>query len=730
MGRILFSPGRTTEPTRQPSVSPQPPERDFIDKASSFGRGLTSFFGGEKLGEFLGATIASTPLLGKFVTGIELTSEERQIVLRSAPSTTDVLKSAAGAVLQTGSFAIGGGAASAARLGLRTATVQGAKLGAAAGGVFEAGRAIGEGEDVGGIARATAIGVAFGGTVGLVFPAGAAGTASVYRFGANALRQVHQLIKPQTRDIAVSQLAIGLEKSFVVDNSSIRNALTKLATRSSRPGEKVTKEQLLKELAEDGYMPRVEGKLAVFDEAIEDMAERRQVMAEGLDAIFEKMPDKAISLDKFLERAKASLRSSPQAASTLNRALSEMDSIFASFRTKFGDKLTPLEVNTIRKEMNRVSKASKGELFVQDTADAVADAARNVIDDFLPSGVAKEANAEIGKLFRMEQTAKILNNKPINVGVLGGQLGRYIGVLGLGVAGGSAIVGGPGALVVAGIAAHIGGTRMASLLRSLRFNDRARQILIEGLQKDKDILNRLLQEASKEDAQYILRQVKLSLPPPSGRPLGVPEIRLPEKGVLEGQQKLREPFKAAGTAKSAIPKDLEPLAQEARKFNTAEKFANNTPNKVIDDLRDRGIRGVEQRMAFWKQATKGLDKTPILDDLNPTGGLFVDYTPKQRATIKLGDNITTLDKTSGKSPNTTITIYRGAPKNQKEIVPGDFITTSRELAESYTGDKNVLSKKVKMSDVLDDVTEPLGEEYIYRPKSQLTDIFNQAKKKL
>lgn len=536
MPRILFSPGETT----QPSISPQqePQERDFIDRASSFGRGLTSFFGGEKIGEFLGATIASTPLLGKFVTGIELTSEEREFVQRSAPSTLDVLKSAGGAVLQTGSVAFGGGAASTARQGLRIAATQGAKLGALAGGVFGAGKAIGEDKDLGGITKETAIGVAFGGTVGLVFPAGIAGTAKVYRFGANALRQVHQLIKPQTREVAVNQLAVALEKSFVSDSPSIRKALTQLSSRSSTTGNKVTKEQLLKELAEDGYMPRVEGRLAIFDEAIEDMAERRQAIAEGLDAIFEKMPDKTISLDKFLQRSQESLRSSPQAASTLNRALSELDSVFESFRTKFGDDLTILEVNAIRKEMNQLTKAFKGDKFVQDTSDSIADAARNVIDDFLPSGVAKEANAEIGKLFRMSKTATILNNKSINVGVLGGQVGRYIGTVG--ASGIGLTVGGPGGLVVAGIAAHFGAQRMAQILRALRFNDRGRQLLIEGLQRDKDILNKLLQEASKEDAQYILRQVKEILPPPSGKPLGVPEIRLPGEGILKGQEKLRD----------------------------------------------------------------------------------------------------------------------------------------------------------------------------------------------
>lgn len=104
-----------------------------------------------------------------------------------------------------------------------------------------------------------------------------------------------------------------------------------------------------------------------------------------------------------------------------------------------------------------------------------------------------------------------------------------------------------------------------------------------------------------------------------------------------------------------------------------------------------------------------------LKSINPTGSLFVDYNPKPRATLKFGKNITTLDKTAGKSPNEMITIYRGAPKKQRKINPGDFVTTNIQLAKDYSGTGKVLSKKIKMSDVLDDKSEPLGEEYIYRP---------------
>lgn len=131
-----------------------------------------------------------------------------------------------------------------------------------------------------------------------------------------------------------------------------------------------------------------------------------------------------------------------------------------------------------------------------------------------------------------------------------------------------------------------------------------------------------------------------------------------------------------------------------------------------------------------------LKSTQKLDSLNPTGSVFAKYSPKQRATAELADNITTLDKTMGKSADEMITVYRGSSKGG-EIVPGDFITTNKQLAKDYAGTGKVLEKKVKLSDVLDDIAEPLGEEYIYRPKTNLKstplvsktdDLVKEAKK--
>jgi hypothetical protein len=159
-------------------------------------------------------------------------------------------------------------------------------------------------------------------------------------------------------------------------------------------------------------------------------------------------------------------------------------------------------------------------------------------------------------------------------------------------------------------------------------------------------------------------------------------------------------------SKSSIDKANNPDAKTARVMQiTGEK------EKAVNN-----IAAIAKQTA---EKSKAVEPTQVqtLDTVNPTGRVFTEYSPQARATMPLGKNITTLDKTMGDSPDKLITIYRGAPFNQKEIVAGDFVTTNKQLAKDYAGDGIVIEKQVKLSDILDDITEPLGEEYIYRPVS-------------
>ncbi len=155
------------------------------------------------------------------------------------------------------------------------------------------------------------------------------------------------------------------------------------------------------------------------------------------------------------------------------------------------------------------------------------------------------------------------------------------------------------------------------------------------------------------------------------------------------------------------------MLEVAQRFDNGDDFYEKMGSKDRKEFVEAGLRGREQYKQWWEENV--VPKTPTLETLNPTGGVLVEYDPQSRMNMELGENITTLDKTLGGDPEEMITIYRGAPKSQGRINPGDYITTNFELAKSYAGEGRVISQKVRLGDILDDVTEPLGEEYIYRP---------------
>jgi hypothetical protein len=198
-----------------------------------------------------------------------------------------------------------------------------------------------------------------------------------------------------------------------------------------------------------------------------------------------------------------------------------------------------------------------------------------------------------------------------------------------------------------------------------------------------------------------------------------------------------------------LPSDLSSVKKE---FSDLAEIAKNEKRPlVLDDLtairekinrRARGLRESDPQLAYNLNDVKGLfdnfiskkidthalltnqnynknsnvvSDNLIMDSVNPTGSIFTKYNPNERAKAVLADNITTLDKTMNVDPDKMVTIYRGAPKTQKSIVSGDFVTTNPQLARDYAGDGVVLSKKVRANEILDDKNEPLMEEYIFRP---------------
>lgn|GEM_PF-4446116 len=178
------------------------------------------------------------------------------------------------------------------------------------------------------------------------------------------------------------------------------------------------------------------------------------------------------------------------------------------------------------------------------------------------------------------------------------------------------------------------------------------------------------------------------------RPFG---YKVPEKQVVLGSEWIGKKMEDLGLVSSARA----PL----------QEFAASMIVPSPDDLY-RAAAMAPALIGSIKSAGKIDD---VLKTLNPTGSVFASYTPELRATQPLAPNIVTLEKTIGGKPDDLITIYRGAPKNQKKINPGDFVTDNFQLAKDYAGDGHVLKMRVKKSQVLDDIEEPGMSEYIFRP---------------
>lgn len=183
------------------------------------------------------------------------------------------------------------------------------------------------------------------------------------------------------------------------------------------------------------------------------------------------------------------------------------------------------------------------------------------------------------------------------------------------------------------------------------------------------------------------------------RPFG---YAAPDKQIVGGSEWIGQKMQDVGLIGSARSPLQEFLASMA--FPTPSVLA-------------KGVAlGAAPLLGVGKIGGKIDDFTKIpLTSLNPTGSVFTGYAPEIRASQPLARNLVSLDKTIGGSPDDLITIYRGAPSNQKKIVPGDFVTDNVQLAKDYAGDGKVIKMQVRRGDVIDDINESGGGEYIYRP---------------
>lgn len=318
----------------------------------------------------------------------------------------------------------------------------------------------------------------------------------------NAMRVLRRQA-PQNAEDAAELLTQNYKKSFS-KKASVNNKLQKLSAQKG-----IEQDELIRNLAREGYAPSVAEDLSDMTPVFEDLANRKAVLATAIDDTLSQF-NQTTPLDTLQQRVKQFAQETPTINSAeLDKTLREIDRKFNSFRTAYGNAVTPLQLNKIRKDMNQITKAFNKEIFDQDAANVIAQQMGQRIDEIVPNEVVKKTNKKISELFTLEDTARIFNNQKIDIGILGNTLGRFLGAVGVGAI--AAPISGPGSLVIAGLAATYGGDFVADMIRKGRFNSKITNVIKKELSTNDELLEALKREATKENRKF-LEQFALPAP--------------------------------------------------------------------------------------------------------------------------------------------------------------------------------------------------------------------------
>jgi hypothetical protein len=343
---------------------------------------------------------------------------------------------------------------------------------------------------------------------------------------APAIRINNTTLDDATRTKAVDAFTEAYRSSLVENRKAINDNLEELAKGASYGGTVVKRDDLLRNLAQEGYVPDIEGRLAKFDSSFDDIARRQDDVMQRLNEVLDTSPATS-KTDDLYDAINRSLIDNPQIAGGLSRSQAELDRLFSSYRQKYGDTLTARQVSDIRKESNALTRAFKdSDKFSADTASEIGRVTRAWLDENVPDNVVRQGNAEWARLNQLEETMRILNNQQVDVGLLGRALGSYVTTVAGATAGVS--VGGPGGLVIAGLLAKIGGDKVADMIRQRIFNPETAAKIREIMQKDRSLLDKLEKTATTQANKQLINDL-------AGFPIGQRQLPPAQPGAPRSQ---------------------------------------------------------------------------------------------------------------------------------------------------------------------------------------------------
>ena len=383
---------------------------------------------------------------------------------------------------------------------------QGAVIGGSAGTMFGAGRALGEEgatlKDVAGEAAISGVVGAAGGAI--LEPAiglATMGAKSAVNLVAPQMRRSYRLMNPQSKAVALDEAVKSVKMSFIENKPAAIKAFDELMVKSRRTKGPDTADGLIREALEDGYLPMMDGEVANMRPHIDNIADRRGSIANKLDQYLEPIKTK-IPLRAYATRVEKELS---EDFAIDERAVNQFHRIFKSIRNKYGKTITTKDLNSVVKELNQLTKSFDDEKFKADMAIIAAREAGKMIGEIAQNNVVTAMKSEMHRLFRVEETLRALHGKKADVGWLARSAGNYLGTISLAAAGGGFLAGGPGGLVVAGIAAHLGGKGLASMIRQMRFNPQIMKMLKSTVGRDQKLKQKLLQQTTGADRALLTK---------------------------------------------------------------------------------------------------------------------------------------------------------------------------------------------------------------------------------
>jgi len=377
------------------------------------------------------------------------------------------------------------------------------------------------------------------------------------------IKKFHSSLAPETKAQAVDAIYDSYKASLLTGDSGLTKALRKESAKQSFGDNKLSGDDLVRNLSDEGIIPEVNGTKTDFTLALDELSERQNNLFKEIDPVLATVPT-LTPLQGLRASALEAVRRSDEFVENRSAAVKQTEKFFDEFEESFGANLTAQQVELISKRMNSRTKSFDKEAYVQDTANIVGRAARNRIDEIAPSPAVRAAHLEYGRLQNLKNTALLLDGKKIQISFLSEALGRYGGVLAAASIGG-AIVTGSGALVIAGLAAKLGGDKIAQFMRNRAFSKAARNKVAETIKQDQTLAKQLIDEASDANKATLER------------------LLLPAGPIVVGARTSESVVKGV-PAKRGLPRQNPKTGKMERTFTTEPQTTEKIRQSIEENL--------------------------------------------------------------------------------------------------------------------------------------------------